>query len=154
MQVQTEAQVSWVLGTPKRLSLVQRGQAWVPCPEVPWALFYTNHPLEGFGPKLCTNLQGEPAKNQSGQAENPESLSPAGEDKQGIYLNVIIFISLVTAQGMGRLSSHQVRHSGGKGWGWGHRWYLERDSACTGEKGLDRSLQTDLIPPPGSAHNC
>lgn len=74
VQVQTEAQVRWVLGTPQRLSLVQRGQAWVLCPEVSWALFHTNHPLEGFGPKLCTNLQGEPAKKVSGQAENPLAL--------------------------------------------------------------------------------
>lgn len=49
---------------------------------------------------------------------------------------MLSFFSLVTAQGMGRLSSHQVRHSGGKGWGSGHKWQLERDYACTEEKGL------------------
>lgn len=75
----------------------------------PWGLLGLSMAIQALVPLVCLALHKHTVGNQPRKWATQDSFVPEGEARQErIYLDIISFISPVTVQEMGRLSSHQV----------------------------------------------
>lgn len=109
VQVQPEAQVRWVLGMPKRLALCKEDRPGCSALSSPGLGFMQIIPRRLWSLALYKPTVENQPRNCLGKLR---ILSLKGKNKGDLFVCYHFSIFPVTVQGMGHLSSHQVRHSG------------------------------------------